>query len=367
MTTADEGFRLSPGQRRLVRRGEAAARTTATIAVTGPVDPERLRAAAERVVQRHEALRSRLVDLPGSAVPLQAIGDPAAGGQTVLRSRPVPEGWLVDVDVAAPFLDAASCEVVLSDLVAAYADLAAGPLGADEPPQFPDVAEWLNEQLDDADERAEAHWAARRQAGDPRPGGSSRANRRLAGAGDRLRTVAAGGVPPEAMLAATWQAVLHGSVPGTAPLLGVVRDGRRFAELRAVVGRLEAVAPIAAGDVPELAADAAARLIAAELADADAFLTALPEDTAATASVLRWLPEPAEAAADGVRFRLTGVEPPEDPGIAGRARPDGPDLLLEVIGGDALALVERWARLTGAALDRPSAPLASLPVLSAAE
>ena len=368
---AAEGFRLSPQQRRLIRCGGLDGRLTAVVAVTGEVDGDRLLAAADGVTRRHEALRTRFAALPGGGLPLQVIEEAAPGSCRIAVSRAGSE-WRVSVDVAAMCADAASCDVLLAELAAGYA----GPADAAEPLQYADVAEWFNEQFASADEAARAHWAERTPQADGRVGRQAArwTARRLPGAAESLRALArTEALRPEAVVLAAWSAVLRGTCPGGLPLVRAVRDGRRFSELRSVVGPVEAVTPVDVTGAYGESLLGAARALGGELEEADARAEALPVDEQAALAGFRWLPERRAVHAAGALFTLDDVRPFEHPfSVMLRARTDGADLLLElgaVVGDPSLpeTLGERMSRLTEAALRRPALPLARHHLLSAAE
>jgi amino acid adenylation domain-containing protein len=368
---AAEGFRLSPQQRRLVRCGGLDGRLTAVVTVTGEVDGDRLLAAADGVTRRHEALRTRFAALPGGGLPLQVIEEAAPGSCRIVVSRAGGE-WRVSLDVVAMCADAASCDVLLAEIAAGYA----GPADAAEPMQYADVAEWFNEQLDRADETARAHWAERMTQADGQVGRQAArwTARRLTGAAETLRALArAEALRPEAVVLAAWSAVLRGTCPQGLPLVRAARDGRRFSELRSVVGPVETVTPVDVTGAYGASLLGAARALGRELEEADARAEALPVDEQATLTGFRWLPERRTVHAAGALFTLDDVRPFERPfSVMLRARTDGADLLLELgaaVGDPSLpeTLGDRMARLTEAALRRPGLPLARHHLLSAAE
>ena len=74
--TTIQGFQLSPQQRHLwALLHEAPEISTAQLALSfsGPLDLDRLRAAAQQVVERYEILRTTFRLLPGMSTPLQVI------------------------------------------------------------------------------------------------------------------------------------------------------------------------------------------------------------------------------------------------------------------------------------------------------
>ncbi len=81
MQTQISGFRLSPQQRRqwLLLQSGAAYRAQCVIALEGELRAEALREALQRVVARHEILRTTFPRTPGILMPIQVIADADAG------------------------------------------------------------------------------------------------------------------------------------------------------------------------------------------------------------------------------------------------------------------------------------------------
>src|SRR5687767_1565365 len=68
------GYRLSPQQRRLwalLRSGPY--RTKCAVSIKGHLEIRHLKAAAQRVLARHEILRTAFQSLPGMTIPMQVI------------------------------------------------------------------------------------------------------------------------------------------------------------------------------------------------------------------------------------------------------------------------------------------------------
>src|SRR5918992_38137 len=74
-----EGFRLSPQQKHLwlLQQGEESLpyRVSCAVLIEGDLHMEVFKAALERVVNRHEILRTTFRCLPGMTIPLQVIAD----------------------------------------------------------------------------------------------------------------------------------------------------------------------------------------------------------------------------------------------------------------------------------------------------
>jgi amino acid adenylation domain-containing protein len=366
-----EGFRLSPQQRRLWLRRAQAARVSATITAEGDVDEGALRGAVRRVAERHETLRTRFVLPPAGELPVQAI-DPVERAASTLSVDGPEGGWRVTIDAPALCLDPASCGVLLSDVAAEYEG--GGP--RESPPQYADVAEWFNEQLDGAEARHRSHWAARRPAIGARPDrglGWSRASRREPGLCKALGELSGSqGVSVEAMVLACWAEVVRSTHVQGIDLLGVIRDGR-FPELADLVGPVEVLAPVRIADLPQGSLVEAARALDDELGEAAHALDALPVEAPLPSAGFRWLPAAAAVRGGGARFCLEEIRPHDDPMEALlRLQPDGEDLLLEVCCAEdhdaaglppPSVLAARTAALVASAVGRPTLPMSRHPVL----
>ncbi|MGH8770785.1 MAG: condensation domain-containing protein, partial [Burkholderiales bacterium] len=82
-----EGYRLSPQQRAVWLAQQAgsgnAFRAQCMLMLAGDLNTEALRRAFERIVARHQILRTRFRSLPGMAIPLQVVGDGAAPWEAI--------------------------------------------------------------------------------------------------------------------------------------------------------------------------------------------------------------------------------------------------------------------------------------------
>src|SRR5579884_1218017 len=152
-------FRISPQLERLWLAEPAGpqGRIQAFVGAEGAA-PDALRAALERVVERHEILRTTFARQAGMRVPVQVIHDSLAPGWEAVEAGALDDaaekalrrpfdfehGALVHA-LSTLVADEPSLEVILRDLAAA---LSGGPT-ADEPLQYADFAEWQHEQLED--------------------------------------------------------------------------------------------------------------------------------------------------------------------------------------------------------------------------
>src|SRR5579862_706154 len=102
------GYRLSPQQEQLLSSSEPGAVSQCGAWLDGPVEPDRLRAALERVVAHHEILRTTFAQPAGMRAPQQVIAEELG------------PAWRVDETADAHSLPAAERELGF--------DLAQGPL-----------------------------------------------------------------------------------------------------------------------------------------------------------------------------------------------------------------------------------------------
>src|SRR5262245_61509518 len=74
-----EGYRLSPQQRHLwglLRRGwNVAYQTKCAVMIKGRFESRRLKTAVEKIIARHEILRTTFHCLPGMTIPMQVINE----------------------------------------------------------------------------------------------------------------------------------------------------------------------------------------------------------------------------------------------------------------------------------------------------
>src|SRR5579864_3265195 len=279
-TMALQGFRLSVQQRRLwsLAAGENGSPylSRGAVRIEGEIDEALLRRAVEGVVARHESLRTTFPCLPGMAAPLQVIveavvdwrsGDPAPDGEEPafdLADGPLlraalsgsPGGLLLDLACPALCADRESLALLMGEIAALYG----AARGEDRPPaavmQYADVSEWQNDALESAaTEDARDPWrrldlsatVGLRLHGEAAAAGpfapAAAPVESLPGAElDRLgRDLGAGG---EEVLLAAWWALLSRLTGRSDLALGVVADGRGYAELAGVVGPLAKVLPV---------------------------------------------------------------------------------------------------------------------------
>ena len=288
-----EGFRLSPGQRRLwtLERSAAALVTQGVFSIEGAIDEESFESAFQRVVVRHEALATRFARLPGMELPVQVIDEqPLVTLRTtegdastldaqvqlelntpfdvehgpVLRAvlvRMGPETQALVVSASSLAMDRYSLDVWVGELAQAVA----GTLEEGEDlVQFIQFSEWLNEmaESEDAAEGSE-FWQGQEALGDAElrlPGAPATPDRaqetgtvlptvrrqssaelaeRVARCAESLE------VREPVILLAAWQAVVAASTSASEVHMGFHLDGRRYEELQRAVGLFERFVPLA--------------------------------------------------------------------------------------------------------------------------
>jgi amino acid adenylation domain-containing protein/non-ribosomal peptide synthase protein (TIGR01720 family) len=195
-----EGFQLSPQQAHLwslqQHDDERAYRAQAVIAIEGPLDPSALEDALNKIICRHEILRTAFRKLPGMSLPLQIIGNdtlprlplydlsdeplPQQGERLELLvqeigslpidldSSPPMHVWLVRtaadkhtllMSISALCMDTIGLRNLFYELAFSYANGSTNEGLASEPMQYADFSDWQNEILTSEDSSAgQAHW-----------------------------------------------------------------------------------------------------------------------------------------------------------------------------------------------------------------
>ncbi|MGW7365536.1 non-ribosomal peptide synthetase [Streptomyces sp. NPDC054841] len=294
----DTSFVLSPQQRRTWLAQHTVDgvpwRWTCDIEIRGSVDAPRLQQAITALVERHEILRTTYRRTASLDAPVQVIGP----SQPVTLDAPAdrPEPWdvqgieqplraslteeadgvhLLRLQGPGPSLDFTGITQVAAEVARRYGD---GDTAADndDPPQYADVAEWLNELLE-ADDTAAGRDYWRRLAAGPgvpvQPPFLSRgdAGDRRTFQGARLR-VAADRISavddPRSLLLAAWSILMYRYGGQEEPLLAVAHPGRRHPELEDAIGAFTRYVPAALALRADTTVDEAIRRVAE--ADAEA-------------------------------------------------------------------------------------------------
>ncbi len=170
--TTIEGFRLSPQQRHVWQTLSAAYQARCTVLLEGQVTISLLKSAIEKVIARHEILRTTFHCLPGMDTPLQVINE---SSEFVLReydlSQPsfdveAPPTLQAAVVTLSPFrhilqlvvpslcADKLSLMNLVSEISRAYAASLRDETIDEDVTQYADVSEILNDLLESEDTRA---------------------------------------------------------------------------------------------------------------------------------------------------------------------------------------------------------------------
>jgi Condensation domain len=287
MAASLQGLSISPQQRRLWRLCPRAPfhpyRSACVVEIAGDLDLAALRAALERAAGRHEILRTSFHTLPGMVEPVQVIGEelpapallapsgeesldellagwestaPADAASGPLRAAVAPLGpqrHALLLALPALCADGSSLDNLVREIAAAY-----GGQELEAPFQYADVAAWNNEilGLEEAGEGKSFWRRAGLSAGVdvslPFPSAGS------LGADFSPRTVllALPAAVSDNVLLAVWQLLLARVTGRPDLVLGVVRSGRKYAEMMEALGPYARLLPLRCetGEVTTVAA-----------------------------------------------------------------------------------------------------------------
>jgi amino acid adenylation domain-containing protein len=279
-----EGFKLSPQQRRVLalQAGEHdVRRSQCAVRIEGPLDVDALRAAIDRVAQRHEILRTSFPKIAGMAWPLQSVRETA----TVHHVAPeILGGSIADVvadrfhnlsSVAVdlhhgPMLHAGIARLAgpthlltislpslcadvlgLSTLVAEIAREYDGVDAEEDPMQYVVASEWLNDILESEEaEAGRSYWRAQSFMADDaslpfeRNATSSRRESISIELDATLAAKLARAGEVKNVLFTAWQVLLWKMTGETHMLFGYVSEGRPDEELRNCIGHFERTLPV---------------------------------------------------------------------------------------------------------------------------
>jgi amino acid adenylation domain-containing protein len=295
----EEGFRLSPQQRRLwhlhERNQGAAFGAQCLVRITGPLDTRRLDEAVTSVRTRHEILRTNFAFLEGTSIPVQVVNETASGLDATIAlagaddsTRELQLKAIVDLHWSrmrklsqAPALlatlaefsdedhvllltasglcgDAASLLNTVGEIRAAYlGEFAEGT----EVLQYADVSEWQNQVLENGTAERDPYWnsAGFADLRFPRLPFERRTENLTGFAGGILRreateslaaaldaTACAVGVSVEAVLLAAWEILLHRFGGGDRFRIATSLDGRAQDELTGAIGPFTKTVPLSA-------------------------------------------------------------------------------------------------------------------------
>ncbi len=287
-----QGYRLSPQQQRLWLSATRPA-AQLTLLCRGELDAEALRRALQRLVERHEILRTSFPQLPGMDLPLQVIaptgdfdfrrvtpGDSAEGGLPRLLAEesarpfdyergPMLRACLVGVGreehaliLTLPALcaDAWSLGRLARQLGECYEAELRGDVSAPEVVQYADFSEWQR-QLLEGEEEGQSYWRGQQWGGLREVRLPSEKSGRVGGAGyapeeleEELGTedvraleelAGRHGTSAEVVLLACWYGLLW-RLSGQAELAVSCKFGReKYEELQDSLGLMSRHVPVA--------------------------------------------------------------------------------------------------------------------------
>ncbi|MBE7384648.1 MAG: amino acid adenylation domain-containing protein [Leptolyngbya sp. SIO1E4] len=194
LSQAIEGFRLSPQQKQLwlLQQSGGIYCTQCILKITGDLQVEILKLAVQKVVDRHEILRTSFYRQPGIRVPIQVINDSSTFSyQEISQNDPECESievfyqqekrfifnfeqgpllrvlllqesankWLFLITLPAMCADSWSLKNLVNEISCLYNIGLRGEELKDEPVQYIQFSEWCNELLEDEDSEAgKAYW-----------------------------------------------------------------------------------------------------------------------------------------------------------------------------------------------------------------
>lgn len=293
-----QGFRLAPQQRRLwsVQTSDPGSYVVqGSLLIDGPLDQERLTAALQQTVDRHEILRTSLQHLPGMSLPVQVIAEQHTAQIAVhdlsttptehqaaalsalkleLRRQPLtpvdgslvrlvlvthgPQRHLLLISFPALCGDSATLEQLVHEICTAYAG-DAPTVPSEELLQYADFAEWQYTLLeDDSTTAGDAPWSQHdltalftaplpfeSRSGESTftpqtvavPLGPETAAHLSAYAQQRGTTV-------QLCVLAGWHALLWRLTQQSAGIVGVRYDGRSYDDLQGALGLFAKYIPV---------------------------------------------------------------------------------------------------------------------------
>lgn len=301
-------FNLSPQQRRLWRLGggqtDRGYRANCAFIIDGEIDEEQLRAALRLVVMRNEILRTEFRHVSLIDLPLQTISENRDPVFTSLAASSVdvvslvadlnldhspadaskltatlyalaPGSHLLFLSMPALYLDTEGAAVLLQELRDCYAACPAGESLPEEPIQYADVSEWMNERLQDEQSLEERdYWRKKnpnlklnlRLPFERKTSGSGAFEPRyfiiqLDGAAQTLADTL--DAPLSSVLLAAWQILLQKFIGDEQLTIGIAGSGRGYEGLDKALGLFEKSLPLTCAIDVNLPASEFVRQVAA--------------------------------------------------------------------------------------------------------
>ena len=255
-----QSYRLSPQQERLWllhQKHPASYRAQCSWLLEGPLDQARLRNALNALVERHEILRTSFQNLPDVLLPVQVISETTSDSPLVWELVQLePNRHVLNLSLPALCADSKSLRNLLKEFSRAYED----PDFSDEPMQYADYAAWRHELLDSEETKTgREFWRhvappplnTQRLPLEQRANGNGRFDPRVSSlpvAPERLAQIEARARDYDCdlptFLLACYQVLLARLSGQNHIVVGMLYDGRKYAELQSAVGLLGSYLPI---------------------------------------------------------------------------------------------------------------------------
>ena len=393
-----EGFQLSPQQAHLwslqQQADECGFRAQCVIAIDGSLDSQALETALNKIISRHEILRTAFRRVPGMSLPLQVISNDTLpmlpqydlsrvaldeqdqrleslvqeiGNLPIDLDNGVPmHAWLVKtapekhrllLSISALCMDTVGLKNLFYELAYAYGNRSDEEVPACEPMQYADFSDWQNEILTSEETSAgRAHW----HQNDLSDRGAlslpwqslvvKKHNvaplRRIIDGKDfkRIEALAARyDVSVSSVLLASFQLLLWRLTQQTEIVMGVSAGGRNYEELETALGLFSKYLPLRSNFTEQVTFANLLREVEQELKDAEQWqeFFSFSTDRRHISFKYEFVDEDIEAVQSGtVQFKLARAW----------ARTDGSDVWLRCLRQTNGSLIAEWhfdARLYG--------------------
>ncbi|HJP91744.1 MAG TPA: amino acid adenylation domain-containing protein [Pyrinomonadaceae bacterium] len=263
-----EGYRLSPQQNRIwqvLQSGQSDAHhARCAILIEGQLNIDLLKLAIEQVVDRHEILRTTFQRLSGMDAPLQVINE---SGPVSLREYELAEssfdpeeseGLQTAVVTCSPFrhvllvvlpslcVDRISFENLTREISRSYAACMRGEVVEDEPTQYADISEVLNDLLESPETKTGREYWQKYVGQQPLDlhlpfVRESNISERFSPASSETHVV---NQFDEAFMLACWATLLSRLSGQSELIVGAATDGRSYEALSDAIGPLAKFLPI---------------------------------------------------------------------------------------------------------------------------
>jgi len=291
-----QGYKLSPQQRRLwsLQQGGPIYRAQCAMLLEGDVNLQVLQQALNKVVNRHESLRTAFQRIPGMKLPLQHVADGSSTTQVLidrdgfdrdsteeidkflrrewlgafdltrwplvraLLLRLAPHKHVLIITLPSLCADDRTLSNLFQQIGEAYSACGSGDEIADEPTQYCHFSEWQNQLLEDPEaESGRNYWRNQGITNSthlPAPFDFKqtdenefdiRSPKVEVSQLEKLEAFARRfDVTVEAVLMAVWQTLIWRFMAATDVVIGIQMDGRKFDELKDALGLFSKWVPL---------------------------------------------------------------------------------------------------------------------------